>query len=97
MAAHQLPTKPNDPAYVPLPPRRPRPGYHRIIVDWRPIPMQAAHVPCEPGKTRCELCWLPLCNPSVRHFCRWNIARQAERDPKPLQRWAPVFLWVKDD
>lgn len=94
--AHLLPTRPNDPNYIPAPPRRLRPGFRRIIVDWRPIPMQASHVPCPSGKTRCERCWLALSNPNAYHFCRWRIAAEAERDPSPKMRYAPVFAWVPE-
>lgn len=94
--AHLLPTRPNDPSYNPPPPRRPRAGYKRIIVDWRPIPMQASHVPCPSGKTRCERCWRPLPNPKAHHFCRWRIEHEAARDHAPPMRYAPVFRWVRD-
>jgi hypothetical protein len=96
MATHTLPTKPNDPNYIPPALRRPRPGYHREIVDWRAVPMQAKHLPPpRNGGARCERCFGAMRN--ARHVCRWSIERVHPcQDLRPAMVYVPVFRWFKD-
>jgi hypothetical protein len=87
-------------------PRKPRPGYKRIVVGYRLVAMQASHVDAiaraEGGagslqsQPRCPKCFLLLRHPE--HFCRWNIEREGPgRDRNPAMRKQPIFQWVKDD
>jgi len=76
-----------------LPPRKPRPGFKRIVVGWRPVPMQAKHLETPAGSHRCSKCWLK--NAQKGHFCRWDIENEGPgRDPNPPMRWAPIYQWV---
>ncbi len=84
-------------------PRKPRPGWHRIVVDRKAIPMQAHHVDeiarmegrFVASGPRCECCWQK--NPKPGHFCRWNITREGDgRNPDPPILWVPVYRWVRD-
>jgi len=90
-------------------PRKPRPGYKRIVVGYRLVAMQASHVDAiahmenrggAPNVVshlpRCPKCFLKGAKPG--HFCRWDVAREAPgRDPNPPMRQEPLFRWVKDD
>ena len=89
-------------------PRKPRPGYKRIVVGYRLVAMQASHVDAIARLEvyrgyegvlghlpRCPKCFLK--GAKSGHFCRWNVAREAPgRDPNPQMRQEPIFQWVKD-
>ena len=92
-----------------LQPRKDRPGWRRVFVGHRLIPMQASHVDeiavleakergdggfrPRPG-IRCSKCWLKDAKPG--HFCRWNIARAVQPEPRPMLK-VPIYRWVKTD
>ena len=77
------------------PPRKPRPGYKRIVTGFKPIPMHVSHVPTAPGESRCPRCWLR--NPKPKHPCLKRIANEDPgRDPRPAMIWVPQYSWVKD-
>jgi hypothetical protein len=78
-----------------LQPRRPRPGYRRVVVDWRPVAMQAAHLPAPEGGVRCSICMGPVFT-ARRHFCRWKSMRELETRATNRQRlYVPVYRWIR--
>lgn len=91
----------------PNPRKKNDPRYERVIVGYRLIPMQAAHVDeiaiiearqrgddkYQPMHgPRCAKCFLK--NPKAGHFCRWDIKNEGARDPAPKMRQVPIYRWV---
>lgn len=105
----QLESVPAPPGAVPISkPRKPRPGFRRIVIGWRPVPLHADLVDevalagrlaqgdkkwrPVPG-VRCSKCWLK--NPRPGHFCRWNIANSPHNPPRKIV-YVPLFRWVPE-
>ena len=98
---------PAPPGAVPFAaPRKPRPGFRRIVVGWKAVPMHADLVDGieiaehrERGDgdwrpragTRCLKCFLK--EPKAGHFCRWD-AKDSYHHPQKRVVYTPIFRWV---
>lgn len=89
------------------PPRKSKPGFRRIVIGWRPVPLHAdladdiaiGERRARGDKNwrpingpRCPRCWLKNAKPG--HFCRWDVA-SATASPKRVV-YLPEFRWVPD-
>jgi hypothetical protein len=88
-------------------PRKPRPGFKRIVIGWRPVPLHADLVDdvelaehrargdekWRPRHgTRCGTCFLK--EPKPGHFCRW-ATKNGPGAPSPKRIvYKPLFQWV---
>jgi hypothetical protein len=94
----------------PTPRKKNRPGWRRIVVGYRMVPMQASHVDdiaiaearargdknWQPmAGHRCSKCWLK--NAKAGHFCMWNMPGAIPAPGNLPMRQVPIYQWVGPD
>jgi hypothetical protein len=100
----------NSSNHNPKPRKKNRPGWRRVVVGYRMVPMQASHVDeiaiaearargdhkwMPMAGMRCSKCWLK--NPRAGHFCMWDIPNAIPPAHNLPMRQVPIYKWVGPD